>query len=107
MPDEQNGVVEVEEQGSGSRESDKTEEAYDASENTAESTDRRSHILIAYPADWDDCLSRANKEKADGIHLALSKTVATVILIPPRLMGMSAEWVKVSVPAAFYGRNYL
>lgn len=35
-------------------------------------------VTEPYPAGWDDCLSRANEEKADGTHPALSKTVEDI-----------------------------
>ncbi len=35
-------------------------------------------VTDPYPADWDGCLNRANKEKADDVHPALSKILDTV-----------------------------
>jgi len=35
-------------------------------------------VSTPYPADWDGCLNRANKEKADGVHPALSNTLDTI-----------------------------
>ncbi len=35
-------------------------------------------VTEPYPADWDGCLSRANDEKTDGAHPALSETVEDI-----------------------------
>ncbi len=35
-------------------------------------------VTDPYPADWDGCLNRANKEKADDVHPAFSKTLDTI-----------------------------
>ena len=53
-----------------------------------------------YPADWDGCLNRANKEKADGVHSALSATLDTIADYDVVFLGYPNWWY--SCPMAIY-----
>lgn len=53
-----------------------------------------------YPADWDGCLNRANKEKADGMHPALSDTLDTIADYDVVFLGYPNWWY--SCPMAIY-----
>ena len=53
-----------------------------------------------YPADWDGCLNRANKEKADGVHPALSATLDTIADYDVVFLGYPNWWY--SCPMAIY-----
>lgn len=53
-----------------------------------------------YPADWDGCLNRANKEKADSVHPALSATLDTIADYDVVFLGYPNWWY--SCPMAIY-----
>ena len=53
-----------------------------------------------YPAEWDGCLNRANKEKADGVHPALSATLDTIADYDVVFLGYPNWWY--SCPMAIY-----
>lgn len=53
-----------------------------------------------YPADWDGCLNRANQEKADHIHPALSKTLDTMEEYDTIFLGYPNWWY--SCPMAIH-----
>lgn len=53
-----------------------------------------------YPADWDGCLNRANKEKADGTHPALSKKLDNIEEYDTVFLGYPNWWY--SCPMAIY-----
>ena len=57
-------------------------------------------VAEPYPADWDDCLSRANMEKADGTHLALSRTVEDISEYDTLFLGYPNWWY--SCPMAIF-----
>lgn len=57
-------------------------------------------VTDPYPADWDGCLNRANKEKADGIHPALSETLDNIEEYDTVFLGYPNWWY--SCPMAIY-----
>lgn len=57
-------------------------------------------VTDPYPADWDGCLNRANKEKADGIHPALSETLDNIEEYDTAFLGYPNWWY--SCPMAIY-----
>lgn len=57
-------------------------------------------VTDPYPADWDGCLNRANKEKADGIHPALSETLDSIEEYDTVFLGYPNWWY--SCPMAIY-----
>lgn len=57
-------------------------------------------VTNPYPADWDGCLNRANKEKADGTHPALSKKLDNIEEYDTVFLGYPNWWY--SCPMAIY-----
>lgn len=57
-------------------------------------------VRAPYPADWDECLSRANEEKAEGIHPALSKMVEDISEYDTLFLGFPNWWY--SCPMAVF-----
>ncbi|MBD5450991.1 MAG: flavodoxin [Lachnospiraceae bacterium] len=57
-------------------------------------------VTEPYPADWDDCLTRANEEKADGIHPELSETVGDISEYDTIFLGFPNWWY--SCPMAIF-----
>lgn len=57
-------------------------------------------VTEPYPADWDGCLNRANEEKANQIHPALSKTVETIADYDIIFLGYPNWWY--SCPMAIF-----
>ena len=57
-------------------------------------------VSTPYPADWDGCLNRANKEKADDVHPALSNTLDTIADYDVVFLGYPNWWY--SCPMAIY-----
>lgn len=57
-------------------------------------------VTEPYPADWDGCLNRANKEKADDEHPALSETLGTIEEYDTIFLGYPNWWY--SCPMAIY-----
>lgn len=57
-------------------------------------------VTDRYPADWDGCLNRANKEKADGTHPALSKKLDNIEEYDTVFLGYPNWWY--SCPMAIY-----
>lgn len=57
-------------------------------------------VTDPYPADWDACLNRANKEKADDVHPALSKTLDAIEEYDIVFLGYPNWWY--SCPMAVY-----
>lgn len=53
-----------------------------------------------YPADWDGCLNRANQEKADGTHPALSEKLNNIEEYDTVFLGYPNWWY--SCPMAIY-----
>lgn len=53
-----------------------------------------------YPADWDGCLNRANKEKADNVHPVLTKTLENIDEYDIVFLGYPNWWY--SCPMAIY-----
>ena len=57
-------------------------------------------VTDPYPADWDGCLNRANKEKADDVHPALSKTLDNIEEYDTVFLGYPNWWY--SCPMAIH-----
>lgn len=57
-------------------------------------------VTEPYPADWDGCLDRANKEKADGTHPALAETVENISEYDTVFLGYPNWWY--SCPMAIF-----
>ena len=57
-------------------------------------------VTEPYPADWDGCLSRANEEKAEGTHPALSETVENISEYDTVFLGYPNWWY--SCPMAIF-----
>ena len=57
-------------------------------------------VTDPYPADWDGCLNRANKEKADGTHPALSEKLDNIEEYDTIILGYPNWWY--SCPMAIY-----
>ena len=57
-------------------------------------------VTEPYPADWDGCLARANEEKADGTHPALSETVENISEYDTVFLGYPNWWY--SCPMAIF-----
>ena len=57
-------------------------------------------ITEPYPADWDGCLSRANEEKANDTHPALSQTVENISEYDTIFLGYPNWWY--SCPMAIH-----
>lgn len=57
-------------------------------------------VTDPYPADWEGCLNRANNEKADGIHPALSETLDNMEEYDTVFLGYPNWWY--SCPMAIY-----
>ena len=57
-------------------------------------------VTEPYPADWDDCLTRANEEKADGTHPELSETVGDISEYDTIFLGFPNWWY--SCPMAIF-----
>lgn len=57
-------------------------------------------VTDPYPADWDGCLNRANQEKADDVHPALSKTLDNIEEYDTVFLGFPNWWY--SCPMAIY-----
>lgn len=57
-------------------------------------------VTNPYPADWDGCLNRANQEKADGTHPALSKKLDNIEEYDTVFLGYPNWWY--SCPMAIY-----
>ena len=57
-------------------------------------------VTEPYPADWDGCLSRANEEKADGTHPALSETLENISEYDTVFLGYPNWWY--SCPMAIF-----
>lgn len=57
-------------------------------------------VTNPYPAGWDGCLNRANKEKADGTHPALSKKLDNIQEYDTVFLGYPNWWY--SCPMAIY-----
>jgi len=57
-------------------------------------------VTEPYPADWDDCLSRANEEKADGTHPPISETVENISEYDTVFLGYPNWWY--SCPMAIF-----
>lgn len=57
-------------------------------------------VANQYPADWDGCLSCANKEKADHVHPALSKTLDNIEKYDVIFLSFPNWWY--SCPMAVY-----
>lgn len=57
-------------------------------------------VTDPYPADWDGCLNRANKEKSDGTHPALSETLDNIEEYDTVFLGYPNWWY--SCPMAIY-----
>ena len=57
-------------------------------------------ITEPYPVDWDNCLSRANEEKAHGTHPELSQTVENISEYDTIFLGYPNWWY--SCPMAIY-----
>ncbi len=49
-------------------------------------------VTEPYPADWDECLSRANQEKTDGIHPELLQTVSNIDEYDVMFLGYPNWW---------------
>lgn len=57
-------------------------------------------VTEPYPADWNGCLSRANKEKSDGTHPALSETLENISEYDTIFLGYPNWWY--SCPMAIF-----
>lgn len=57
-------------------------------------------VADPYLADWDGCLNRANKEKADNVHPVLSKTLDNIEDYDIVFLGFPNWWY--SCPMAIY-----
>ncbi|MDE6596164.1 MAG: NAD(P)H-dependent oxidoreductase [Oscillospiraceae bacterium] len=57
-------------------------------------------VTEPYPADWDGCLTRANEEKADGTHPALSETLENISEYDTVFLGYPNWWY--SCPMAIF-----
>lgn len=57
-------------------------------------------VADPYPADWDSCLNRANQEKADGTHPALSEKLNNIDEYDTVFLGYPNWWY--SCPMAIY-----
>lgn len=57
-------------------------------------------VTDPYPADWDGCLNRANQEKADGTHPALSEKLNNIEEYDTVFFGYPNWWY--SCPMAIY-----
>lgn len=57
-------------------------------------------VTEPYPADWDGCLDRANKEKADGTHPVLSETIDDISEYDTVFLGYPNWWY--SCPMAIF-----
>lgn len=57
-------------------------------------------VTDSYPADWDGCLNRANQEKADGTHPALSEKLNNIEEYDTVFFGYPNWWY--SCPMAIY-----
>lgn len=57
-------------------------------------------VTEPYPADWDGCLDRANKEKADGTHPVLSETIDNISEYDTVFLGYPNWWY--SCPMAIF-----
>lgn len=57
-------------------------------------------VTEAYPFDWDRCLGRANQEKADNVHPALSKTLDNIKEYDTVFLGYPNWWY--SCPMAIF-----
>lgn len=57
-------------------------------------------VTEAYPSDWDECLDRANQEKADHVHPALSKTLDNIGDFDTVFLGYPNWWY--SCPMAIF-----
>lgn len=57
-------------------------------------------VTEPYPADWDGCLSRANDEKTDGVHPALSEMVEDISGYDTIFLGFPNWWY--SCPMAIF-----
>ena len=57
-------------------------------------------VTEPYPADWDGCLARANEEKADGTHPALSERVENISEYDTVFLGYPNWWY--SCPMAIF-----
>lgn len=57
-------------------------------------------VTESYPADWDDCLARANEEKANGTHPSLSTSLDNIDEYDVVFLGYPNWWY--SCPMAIY-----
>lgn len=57
-------------------------------------------VAKRYPADWDDCLERANEEKANGIHPKLAQTLENIDDYDTIFLGYPNWWY--SCPMAIH-----